>query len=450
MRDEIDEPHLQLDSEQSVTSNMTMGEKLHSGSKKSELAETVESRILMLERIWNELGIPEEQVQARYQTVCKHVKNLLQRMVNEENKLLQSTKRKLSDYENKIADLTAILGATPRVNRHASRIQEPKSLILKKHQLECALDQLQCMSEKRKLKMATLVKKAEKLSSNLSEPPHDLVTNFKQSDIPSQSDIDSLKRYIYNLQQKECMRRQRLSEQRRRLLNLMEEMEIEPSTDLELEIVITDDSQFRLDAETRKQHSSLEERLLKTKEERMKLATYLRDEFIAICKKDQIEIDEEIEHLFSSIKTSHLDLLKTKFERLSLNQTCRKTDNKASNDKSLHSKTTSTTKNNHIANNSAASVPKCFDTPVDVQKDRQPNLGTPFCRKLKRRSISDTTLGGSDFKSKQQGSHTHKHLSPFRFGMARNGTAWQTAGTATPNTKSVPRQNKIHQRTISV
>ena len=54
---------------------------------KNELVPCLENSMDKLQKVWNEIGISEEQKEERTQVVLEHLQNLLKEMVNEEEEL---------------------------------------------------------------------------------------------------------------------------------------------------------------------------------------------------------------------------------------------------------------------------------------------------------------------------------------------------------------------------
>jgi len=77
---------------------------------KNELVVCLENSLGGLQKIWDEIGISDEQKEERTQVVLKHLQTLLQQMVEEEQDLKKTLLRNVKTCRDDVKKLSEELG----------------------------------------------------------------------------------------------------------------------------------------------------------------------------------------------------------------------------------------------------------------------------------------------------------------------------------------------------
>nr|CAB3265129.1 protein regulator of cytokinesis 1 [Phallusia mammillata] len=133
-----------------------------------------------LEVVWNELGISEQQVSKRSDTVCEHITDLMENMLNEEERLMQTVRENSVRFHEEITILRKELGLSPESNETSVLLDSssssiagmpPGSLYLKERKARKEVLRLHELEKTKKQALETLLSEEIRCNSQLDSAP---------------------------------------------------------------------------------------------------------------------------------------------------------------------------------------------------------------------------------------------------------------------------------------
>ncbi|CAK8698058.1 protein regulator of cytokinesis 1-like [Clavelina lepadiformis] len=151
------------------------------------LLNVMQKYLSQLEIIWTEIGIPDKQMEARGNTVCSHMENLLKDMVDEELKLQKNFEEKIKRYSQQAASLKKLLCIDDSQESSLEHFALPSnetsssasslshgisgSLLLKEKNARDEVIKLRKIQETRKAKVQLYIECEKKLCLQLDQNP---------------------------------------------------------------------------------------------------------------------------------------------------------------------------------------------------------------------------------------------------------------------------------------
>ncbi|XP_023336270.1 protein regulator of cytokinesis 1 [Eurytemora carolleeae] len=261
------------------------------GEFSRRIKDVVDDRVSRLEGLWEELGIDEAGREDRSSTVLKHITELLDKMVNEDKKAKKRILDSLEYYSKQATKLSQELGIS---------FEFPdSSLVLVQYEraVRHEAKNLEDIKNTRLEEVKELRFVDEELCSRLGMDPFYISTTT----VPNTEKLDELKEHIKQLEKQLALRIEQVTTQREEITRLYQELDMEPSTEMERELVCESLDRFVLSA--------------KNIEDVGRIQSMLEDE----VKKNQKEVCECIEKIDALYARLQLDDNK-KFHFLSNNR----------------------------------------------------------------------------------------------------------------------------------
>ncbi|KAK2538121.1 hypothetical protein Q9966_005882 [Columba livia] len=213
-------------------------------TRKSEVlaAETVSClnrAMATLRDIWEEIGIPEEMRLERTEVVKKHIKNLLDMMVAEEESLKERLLKSIALCRKELDTLCRELQLDPL------EVEEEGTILQMEKNLRTHVEILLKQKKDRKQELETLQEEDRDLCDILCTPVFQIDSNA----VPSQEDLDRYRRHLASLVAEKENRHKEFVSAKRQIILLMEELDHDPETSFELDVVYESEETFCLSAD---------------------------------------------------------------------------------------------------------------------------------------------------------------------------------------------------------
>lgn len=186
--------------------------------------------------IWEEIGIPEELRVERTGAVKKHVKNLLDMMVAEEEHLKEQLLKSVAAYRKELDGLCTELQAEP------FQTEEGSTILQMMKDLHTHVEVLLKQKKDRKRELKALREQDKNLCDILC------VSNFSIDDsaVPSLDELDRYRRHVASLSAEKERRQEEFVSIKRQVILCMAELEHSPDTSFERDVVCEDEEAFCL------------------------------------------------------------------------------------------------------------------------------------------------------------------------------------------------------------
>ena len=183
--------------------------------------------------LWEEIGFDTITQRDRNETVESHFKMVLEQMILEENLLKKQLVESLEQSMKECVKLSKELDT--------SYEDEDSNLSLLKmdHLMKGEVKRLETMKEKRIQEMVVLCKNEEILCMRLGLDPY----YVSYESVPSSQQIQDLKEHIQRLEEERWTRMEQLVKMKETILSLYNELEEEPVSELEREIICETDTE---------------------------------------------------------------------------------------------------------------------------------------------------------------------------------------------------------------
>ncbi|XP_070619640.1 protein regulator of cytokinesis 1 isoform X2 [Erythrolamprus reginae] len=192
-----------------------------------------------LRTIWEEIGIPEEQRLQRIQVVNKHVKDLLAQMVAEEEGLRERLLKNIALCRRELAALVRELQVAPFQEEEA----EGATILQLEKELRTRVETLLTQKRERRQELSALREKERELMELLGR---DTLSLCGTNALPSLDDLDRLRCHLADLAAEKEERQVEFVHLKQQVAQCMEELEQEPCTAFEREVMCQDAGAFCL------------------------------------------------------------------------------------------------------------------------------------------------------------------------------------------------------------
>lgn len=196
----------------------------------------INTAVARLVRIWDSIGIMEEQRVDRMLTAKKHIERLLNEMVAEEEALEQRIRNHITTLQQQMEELCLELDMEPSV------LDEGLTKLQRQKDLRVRVEALGAEKTERVRELVALQKQDQELCVELSATPYYVPTGTT----PSLKQLQELRQHVATLSEEKTRRVAVFSGLREDIWRLMEEMGHEPESSLERDSISNDKDAFLL------------------------------------------------------------------------------------------------------------------------------------------------------------------------------------------------------------
>uniref|UniRef100_A0A2I2ZGQ3 Protein regulator of cytokinesis 1 n=1 Tax=Gorilla gorilla gorilla TaxID=9595 RepID=A0A2I2ZGQ3_GORGO len=259
-----------------------------------------------LREIWELIGIPEDQRLQRTEVVKKHIKELLDMMIAEEESLKERLIKSISVCQKELNTLCSELHVEPFQ-------EEGETTILQlEKDLRTQVELMRKQKKERKQELKLLQEQDQELCEILCMPHYDI----DSASVPSLEELNQFRQHVTTLRETKASRREEFVSIKRQIILCMEELDHTPDTSFERDVVCEDEDAFCLSLENiatlqkllrqlemqksqneavceglRTQIRELWDRLQIPEEEREAVATIMSGSKAKVRKALQLEVD---------------------------------------------------------------------------------------------------------------------------------------------------------------
>ncbi|XP_066184214.1 protein regulator of cytokinesis 1 isoform X2 [Sylvia atricapilla] len=235
-----------------------------------------------LRDIWEEIGIPEEQRLERTDAVRKHIKNLLDMMVAEEESLKERLLKSIVVCRKELDTLCKDL------QLGSLEIEEDCTILQMEKNLRTHVEVLQKEKRERKQELKALQEQDQELCDILCT---DLFSIDTES-VPSPEDLDRYRRHVASLNTLKEQRWEEFVTSKSQIVLLMEELDHTPDTSFEQDVVCEDEEGFCLSEDNMVALQNLLQQLEGRRALNEAVCSELRARIVALWERLQIPQEE--------------------------------------------------------------------------------------------------------------------------------------------------------------
>ncbi|XP_019315854.1 protein regulator of cytokinesis 1 isoform X3 [Panthera pardus] len=192
-----------------------------------------------LREIWELIGIPEDQRLQRTEVVKKHIKDLLDMMIAEEESLKERLIKSISVCQKELNTLCSELHVEPFQ-------EEGETTILQlEKDLRTQVELMRKQKKERKQELKLLQEQDQELCEILCLPHYDV----DSSSVPSLEELSQFRQHVATLRETKASRRDEFVNIKRQIILCMEELDHTPDTSFERDVVCEDEDAFCLSLE---------------------------------------------------------------------------------------------------------------------------------------------------------------------------------------------------------
>uniref|UniRef100_A0A8C4LD78 Protein regulator of cytokinesis 1 n=1 Tax=Equus asinus TaxID=9793 RepID=A0A8C4LD78_EQUAS len=192
-----------------------------------------------LREIWELIGIPEDQRLQRTEVVKKHIKDLLDMMIAEEESLKERLIKSISICQKELNTLCSELHVEPFQ-------EEGETTILQlEKDLRTQVELMRKQKKERKQELKLLQEQDQELCEILCMPHYDVGS----TSVPSLEELSQFRQHVATLRQAKASRHEEFVNLKRQIILCMEELDHTPDTSFERDVVCEDEDAFCLSLE---------------------------------------------------------------------------------------------------------------------------------------------------------------------------------------------------------
>ncbi|XP_039708006.1 protein regulator of cytokinesis 1 isoform X1 [Pteropus medius] len=196
----------------------------------------LQKALTQLREIWELIGIPEDQRLQRTEVVKKHIKDLLDMMIAEEQNLKERLIKSISICQKELTTLCSELRVEPFQEEG-----EPTILQLEKD-LRTQVELMRKQKKERKQELKLLQEQDQELCEILCVTPYDI----DSASVPSLGELNQFRQHVAALRETKASRREEFVDIKRQIILCMEELDHTPDTSFERDVVCEDEDAFCL------------------------------------------------------------------------------------------------------------------------------------------------------------------------------------------------------------
>nr|XP_045000936.1 protein regulator of cytokinesis 1 isoform X2 [Jaculus jaculus] len=241
----------------------------------------LQKALTRLREIWELIGIPEEQRLQRTEVVKKHIKDLLDRMIAEEESLKERLLKSISICQRELSTLCSELHVKPFQ-------EEGESTVLQlEKDLRTQVELMRKQKKERKQELKLLQEQDQELCEILCMPLYDI----DNTSVPTLEELNLFRQHVATLRETKESRHEQFVSIKRQIILCMEELEHTPDTSFERDVVCEDESAFCLSLENITALQKLLQQLEVQKSQNEAVCEGLRAQIRELW--DRLEIPEE-------------------------------------------------------------------------------------------------------------------------------------------------------------
>ncbi|XP_033044823.1 protein regulator of cytokinesis 1 isoform X3 [Trachypithecus francoisi] len=192
-----------------------------------------------LREIWELIGIPEDQRLQRTEVVKKHIKELLDMMIAEEESLKERLIKSISVCQKELSTLCSELRVEPFQ-------EEGETTILQlEKDLRTQVELMRKQKKERKQELKLLQEQDQELCEILCMPHYDI----DSASVPSLEELNQFRQHVTTLRETKASRREEFVSIKRQIILCMEELDHTPDTSFERDVACEDEDAFCLSLE---------------------------------------------------------------------------------------------------------------------------------------------------------------------------------------------------------
>ncbi|XP_048185965.1 protein regulator of cytokinesis 1 isoform X2 [Perognathus longimembris pacificus] len=251
----------------------------------------LQKALIDLREIWELIGIPEDQRLQRTEVVKKHIKDLLDRMIAEEESLKERLIKSISVCQKELTTLCNEL--------HVEPFQEEGevTILQLEKDLRTQVELMRKQKKDRKQELKLLQEQDQELCEILCMPPYDIDSTL----VPSIEDLNQLRKHVAILRETKDSRHEEFVNIKRQIILCMEELEHTPDTSFERDVVCEDEDAFCLSLENIATLQKLLQQLEMRKSQNEALCEGLRAQIHELW--DRLQIPEEERETMATLMT---------------------------------------------------------------------------------------------------------------------------------------------------
>lgn len=218
---------------------------------REEVTRKLDVSLDKLYRIWAEIGIDDIQVGNRAGTVSMHLCNLLEEMVNEEEQLRDQMAINIQRHVDELSNLCLEL-AVP-----VAKVIENMSMVQREKELRLKLETLNREKQERLKTLKRLRDQDQCLCDVLCVTPYYVPTNVT----PTREQLQELEAHVKTLEAEKEKRHNEFVSTKQKIMAICNEMDRDPETSFERELICEDDEAFQLSTENMESLKNLHKEL---------------------------------------------------------------------------------------------------------------------------------------------------------------------------------------------
>ncbi|ELU02314.1 hypothetical protein CAPTEDRAFT_226476 [Capitella teleta] len=273
-----------------------------------EMLRSLGSALDSLASIWEEIGIMPEQRNARTEVVMVHLRNLLDKMVKEEEGLRSKLLSNVAKYTSELERLAEEMKLpTPKMSEEGhSILQLEKALRLK-------VDTLNKEKHTRLRTLRTLKEEDQHLCDVLCCTPY----YVPSGSVPSQEQLDQLEAHVREMETEKGRRKGIFDNFKTNIVKMMDDLERGPDSSFQRDVVSDDNDSFLLSADNMKALKLFHDELEEKQQENYSRASKLREKCEDLWRRLQIPEEERAEFLSrnSGFKPKSLNAMREEITR---------------------------------------------------------------------------------------------------------------------------------------
>ncbi|XP_053933166.1 protein regulator of cytokinesis 1 isoform X2 [Cuculus canorus] len=248
----------------------------------AEAVSLLNGAMAALRDIWEEIGIPEEMRLERIQTVKRHIKEILDLMVAEEESLKQRLLKNIALSRKEIDTLCMEL------QLDSFEGEKENTILQMDKNLRNRMDVLLKQKADRMHELKTLIERDQDLCDLLCTTPFCIDGNA----VPSLDDLDRYRQHLAFLNTEKEQRQEEFVSSKRQIILLMEELDHTPDTSFEREVVCEDEEAFCLSRDNITALQDLLKQLEAQRSQNEAVCEELRSRIIALWDRLQVPVEE--------------------------------------------------------------------------------------------------------------------------------------------------------------
>ncbi|NXA36143.1 PRC1 regulator, partial [Eudromia elegans] len=235
-----------------------------------------------LRGIWERIGVPEEQRLERTDVVRKHVQELLDLMIKEEEGLQERLLNSIAMRQKDVETLCRELQLGPL------QAEEEGTLLQQEKCWRTHMEALLKEKENRKRELSTLKEQDQDLCSTLCVTPFCIDFNA----VPSLEQLNSYRNHLASLTAEKERRQEVFVKTKREIILCMEELDHTPDTSFEQDVVCKDEEAFCLSTDNIAALRDLLKQLEGQRSLNEALCVELRSRVVVLWERLQVPAEE--------------------------------------------------------------------------------------------------------------------------------------------------------------